>query len=74
MNGVIKSVKIKDVMVLVGFWFDKLINDLSICFFFSPLQQIKITFPHIYVLIEFSKGTRLNNSYYRGTDWTPLMD
>ena len=28
----------------------------------------------MYVLLEFSVGARLNNSYYRGTDWTPLMD
>ena len=28
----------------------------------------------MYVLLEFSVGARLNNSYYPGTDWTPLMD
>ena len=28
----------------------------------------------MYVLLEFSVGARLNNSYCRGTDWTPLMD
>ncbi|KAK7857579.1 hypothetical protein CFP56_017138 [Quercus suber] len=56
-------------MVLVRFWFDKLINNLKICFF-SPLQ---ITFPHIYVILEFSEGARLN-SYHRRTDWTPSVD
>ena len=28
----------------------------------------------MYVLLELSVGARINNSYYRGTDWTPLMD
>ena len=32
-------------MVLVGFWFDKLINNLSICFFFSPLFRYLIFSP-----------------------------
>ena len=35
---------------------------------------MNITFPNIYVLLEFSEGAKLNNSYYWGTDWTPLTD
>ena len=43
-------------------------------FYFILNKQIKITFSHIYVILEFSKGARLNNSYNQRIDWTPSMD
>ena len=45
---------------------------LFFCFFKN--EQIKITFPHIYIILEFSEGARLNNNYHQRTGWTPSMD